>query len=764
MGMKAKSFIFVFLFPLMFVDAQTSFVKQMDQVGGPGVFHLESLDSTAIVMLLQNNLLSNNYFYSCIYDLSLETFSSFRIGFSGSNFLLSYDLKTFGKKYMSLHAVNFMDDFFLNVFVHDMETGEYWMKNKLLQAQGAAFALDNENHILLCSVFGDTDPNVLSAFLLDEDGETLQKMGFSLPFGLNDPINVLDLVYDGSSAFYLLGVYESALDSDLGSFVLHFDTQGHVFHAIELPGYFFQEIERSPDASQLFLRGGDGFVPGQGGSLLDSTLVVCLDSALSLQWAKAYYADYFSYYESSLKLSPQGLPILSYSTYGAFPTILAFLDENGEIIEQTGYPFYSPKISIMADGSLALATSVSFTPSGGTVFQNILAKTDVEGHFEDCEDFPACMLWGELSVALSPLTIDTTGVGDLMSVEPEVLPWNFGFHDACEIPPAPSADFYFVDSLCVGACESATLTNNLYAHGVQWTLIGPGLELVLKDSLDFSYCFTTAGSYVLTQTVWFLGCAYSYSRQIEVLPDLENFFEEEVLSVCEEEEFPVLLEGHSSRPLQDWMWSTGSTDSVLAVNESGLYWLEGTDGYCSLRDTVELRFLDDLLTEGPPLILPADTVYCKQHLPYELLPQSPYTEDFFLPEISPNPSSSFSLQDEGSYVVSAEVFGCPLQDTFVLELSDCISRIYLPTAFSPNGDGLNDVFLPQGKDYRALSLQIYDRWGGVVYESLEPPFAWDGNDRHGRPALSGVYVYLFRYVNTLSGEEEMRNGELVLLR
>ncbi len=118
--------------------------------------------------------------------------------------------------------------------------------------------------------------------------------------------------------------------------------------------------------------------------------------------------------------------------------------------------------------------------------------------------------------------------------------------------------------------------------------------------------------------------------------------------------------------------------------------------------------------------------------------------------------------------MSAELFGCPVRDSFALELSDCRAHIYFPNAFSPNGDGINDLFLPQGKDYRGIELQIYDRWGGLVFATREEPFAWDGTAVPLRwlsvaEASGGVYVYVFRYVNLLSDEEEVMSGEVVVV-
>jgi len=244
---------------------------------------------------------------------------------------------------------------------------------------------------------------------------------------------------------------------------------------------------------------------------------------------------------------------------------------------------------------------------------------------------------------------------------------------------------------------------------------------------------------------------------VEVLPDdlAPALGEDRVL--CQQP--PYSLSANASRPLRSYLWNNGSTAAELEVTSSGTYWLEASDGYCILRDTVELTFLDDLLDQGPALSLPADTSVCEQHLPYELLPQSPYTGDFSVPAISNSSASSFELWQAGSYEVQAEVFGCPIRDSFALEVNDCRSRIYFPTAFSPNGDGLNDLFLPQGKDYRGIELQVYDRWGGLLFSSQSPPFAWDGGD-----AAGGLYVYRFRYFNTLALQEEEVSGQVVLLR
>ncbi|MBK6825693.1 MAG: gliding motility-associated C-terminal domain-containing protein [Chitinophagaceae bacterium] len=71
-------------------------------------------------------------------------------------------------------------------------------------------------------------------------------------------------------------------------------------------------------------------------------------------------------------------------------------------------------------------------------------------------------------------------------------------------------------------------------------------------------------------------------------------------------------------------------------------------------------------------------------------------------------------------------------------------KLYLPTAFSPNGDGRNDIFkIPPGSSFELERFSIFDRWGKIVFSSTDPAKGWDGTYQ-GVPANPGVFIVLVK--------------------
>jgi len=123
----------------------------------------------------------------------------------------------------------------------------------------------------------------------------------------------------------------------------------------------------------------------------------------------------------------------------------------------------------------------------------------------------------------------------------------------------------------------------------------------------------------------------------------------------------------------------------------------------------------------------------------------------------------------GTYqLVLLDVAGCT--DTLQVNVPVSNCPVYFSNAFSPNGDGVNDTFFPQSADNSAIQIlrfQIFDRWGGLVFQQengplRDPRFAWDGR-RRGEFLGAGSYVY-FLEITFADGAGALLSGAVMLVR
>ncbi|MCA6365133.1 MAG: PKD domain-containing protein [Bacteroidetes bacterium] len=119
----------------------------------------------------------------------------------------------------------------------------------------------------------------------------------------------------------------------------------------------------------------------------------------------------------------------------------------------------------------------------------------------------------------------------------------------------------------------------------------------------------------------------------------------------------------------------------------------------------------------------------------------------------------------GEYTITQIVwneYGCP--DTAQLRVEVRPEhRFYIPNTFTPNGDGLNDVFMPAimgAEDYRFL---IFDRWGELIFDTQDADQGWDGRYK-GDKCQQDVYVWKVEYTNAATGEGMSHIGHVNLIR
>lgn len=127
---------------------------------------------------------------------------------------------------------------------------------------------------------------------------------------------------------------------------------------------------------------------------------------------------------------------------------------------------------------------------------------------------------------------------------------------------------------------------------------------------------------------------------------------------------------------------------------------------------------------------------------------------------------TYDFPGTGQFIVVQTVTnaaGCTDQDSLLIVIgTDVILPPKLPNAFTPNGDGVNDVFYVRGGPFRTMDLTIYNGWGEAIFHSTDPLFGWDGTYK-GVAEINGVYTYTVR-ATTMDGVEHDRPGKVNLIR
>ncbi|MFZ6050583.1 T9SS type B sorting domain-containing protein [Halocola ammonii] len=233
---------------------------------------------------------------------------------------------------------------------------------------------------------------------------------------------------------------------------------------------------------------------------------------------------------------------------------------------------------------------------------------------------------------------------------------------------------------------------------------------------------------------------------------------------------PYLILGSSEGSTvdqQNWTTLEGdtlSTDETLEINpEAGVYEFiyTATAGNCSATDTVSVEifelpdanageddfvFIDEIFTiGGDPTTGSENTVSWS---PGDILPDS----------TALNPSTSIE-ENTTFYLTVTSPDGCVALDTVVIEI---VPEIDIPSGFSPNGDGINELWLIGNiEQYPNTVIEVYNRWGDLLHRSAGVYEPWDGK-YEGNVVPVGTYYYVID-INEPEFQEEI-TGPVTILR
>ncbi|MBK8088223.1 MAG: gliding motility-associated C-terminal domain-containing protein [Chitinophagaceae bacterium] len=186
-----------------------------------------------------------------------------------------------------------------------------------------------------------------------------------------------------------------------------------------------------------------------------------------------------------------------------------------------------------------------------------------------------------------------------------------------------------------------------------------------------------------------------------------------------------------------YLWNDGITSSQRVVADAGVYSLLTSDGVCKRTDSFRIT------TNVTPVVnLGIDTTLCYNEL-LVLNAASPVADTYLW---STNVTdSAITVNTAGTYSVLVENRCGIAGDDIKVLYEDCANIIFVPNAFTPNNDRLNDVL--KAKAYFKVdefSMKIFNRWGQMIFSSNSLHTGWDGTVK-GQQAPPGMYTWVIQY-------------------
>ena len=327
--------------------------------------------------------------------------------------------------------------------------------------------------------------------------------------------------------------------------------------------------------------------------------------------------------------------------------------------------------------------------------------------------------------------------------------------------PSYNASFSVSPGLiCDGATVSFTDFSSANISGWQW-MFGDGASSPAQNP---THIYNGPGTYTVTLTITVSpNCTATQTQTIEVHPNITGGFTVSPPPYCVGNE--IQFTDSSVGNPTSWSWSfgdggsSGAQDPTYTYNSEGTYtiYFSAVDQFCgTANDSMTIS-----VYHIPNPVLHEDTTLCEGAVIF--LAANDSGDAYLWTTGETTPQINYVMPgDSVSYVwVSVDYHGCKGYDTVKLK-NLCV--IVLPQAFTPNGDGINDVFHPLAANVLNYDFHVYNRWGQEVYSNSSSDLSqgWNGKV-NGEVQPIGVYIYWITG-NFVSGKPFSLQGNVTLVR
>ncbi len=338
---------------------------------------------------------------------------------------------------------------------------------------------------------------------------------------------------------------------------------------------------------------------------------------------------------------------------------------------------------------------------------------------------------------------------------------------AVAFKPVPSAKFTYFgnpqfckgDTMVLKAQSSPGLSYQWFLDGRE---IGGEIDSFLIVSAEGSYHLVTE----------FDGCKSDSSERVLVTEQENpvaglnvNYTSREL---CRGDFVRLQIRTQDIKPGQSYTWLRDGvvipreTSESYTITTGGRYQLVVRINRCiDSSDTVRIIY------RNPPRPrLGNDTVVCRSEGParFKLKATDPKALTYLWNDGTT--ADTLAVLDSGIYIVTVtDSIGCFGSDTIKIGITECDPEVWLPTAFTPNGNNLNEEYVTQTYNVSKYELRIFNRWGQMVFFSNDPSKHWNGQFE-GADCPSGEYRYTCRFEGPVRNKVTIREkvGTVTIIR
>lgn len=323
-------------------------------------------------------------------------------------------------------------------------------------------------------------------------------------------------------------------------------------------------------------------------------------------------------------------------------------------------------------------------------------------------------------------------------------------------------------------CDSFTVNfvnTSTGGFAYHWDFGVGGTNDDTSSQFEPSYTYADTGVYTVKLVVNPAStCPDSISRFVKVFPKFHTFFSDSGTQ-CPRQ--PINFKDLSQatiKPIISWNWNFGDGNFSTDQNPTHIYSFGGTYNVMLVSQNIKScidTFVSQVYIETFKPFAGIDTIIVKgESVQFNATGGNTYV--WSPPTYLNNPNISNPLgiyPDTGTFVYTLTVqsaHGCEGYDTVKVWVVNQ-AAFFLPTAFTPNGDGLNDIFRPVTVGYRYLHyFRVYNRWGQQVFYTENINDGWDGTFNHKQCDM-GTYYWQISYVDRF-GKDAFIKGDVTLVR